>query len=261
MHELAHTYFGFIGILPNTLYYYLLISGKYVIKKWNSTRDAWLRTLADKKKLKKSGAAASNTKPYKYHNLMLFLKKVITPGETHENVPENVNETNKSDNTETGEINKENEEEPNQITEQSSIDKQNLAPPKRKAIKRNLNEVDNKMIEYMNEQLKKSRNVLEDPNLSFFKGILPQLSSLNEDQILEFQSGVLNLLQNIKSRRYGQSNYEWFPHSQSSSTPHYHTQGYFSRPHHLDSTPAAEGSPSVQSTVSQESDFPDLSNF
>ncbi|CAG4958221.1 unnamed protein product [Colias eurytheme] len=133
---------------------------------------------------------------------MLFLKKVVTPGETHENVPDNINETNKSDNTETDDINKENEEEPDQIMEQSSSDRQNLAPPKRKAIKRNLNEVDTKMIEYMNDQLKKGRNEPENPNLSFFKGILPQLSSLNEDQMLEFQSGVLNLLQNIKSRRY-----------------------------------------------------------
>jgi hypothetical protein len=247
--------------LTTILYYYLLISGKYVIKKWNSTRDAWIRTLVEKKKLKKSGAATSNTKPYKFHNQMLFLKKVVTPGETHENVPDNINETNKSDNTETEDINKENEEEPDQIMEQSSSDRQNIAPPKRKAIKRNLNEVDTKMIEYMNDQLKKGRIEPENPNLSFFKGILPQLSSLNEDQMLEFQSGVLNLLQNIKSRRYGQSNYEWSPYSQSSSTPHYHTQGYFSRPHHLDSTPAVEGSPSVESTVSQESDFPDLSNF
>lgn len=112
--------------------------------------------------MKKSGAAASNIKPYKYHNQMLFLKKVVTPGETHENVPDNVNETNKSDNiSETEEINKANEE-PGQIMEQSSSDRQkerqNLAPPKRKAMKRNLNEVDTKMIEYMNDQLKKSKN-------------------------------------------------------------------------------------------------------
>ncbi|XP_050668541.1 uncharacterized protein LOC126967889 [Leptidea sinapis] len=233
--------------------------GKYVIKKWNSTRDAWIRTLSEKKKLKKSGAAASNTKPYKYHNQMLFLKKVVTPGDTHENVPANDNIT------ETVESNKDNEDEPDQITEQSGSDRQkerqNLAPPQRKAIKRNVNEVDAKMIEYMNDQLKKSKNEFEDPNLSFFKGILPQLASLNGDQILEFQSGVINLLQNIKSRRYGQSNYEWPPYSQSSSTPHYHTQGYFSRPHHLDSTPSVEGSPSVESTFSQESDLPDLSMF
>ncbi|GBP96880.1 hypothetical protein EVAR_98814_1 [Eumeta japonica] len=192
---------------------------KYVIKKWNTTRDAWIRTLSEKKKLKKSGASASNTKPYKYHNQMVFLEKVVTPGETHENVPGNVNETNKSDNiSETEEINKENEEEPGQIMEQSSSDRQkkreNLA---QKANKRNLNEVDTKMIEYMNDQLEKSKNEPEDPNLSLFKGILPQLSSLNEHQILEFQSGVINLLQNIKSRRYGQSNYEWSPYLQNSS--------------------------------------------
>ncbi|KAJ8728533.1 hypothetical protein PYW07_006229 [Mythimna separata] len=141
--------------------------GKYVIKKWNSTRDAWIRTLSEKKKLKKSGAAASNTKPYKYHNQMLFLKKVVTPGDTHENVPANDNIT------ETVESNKDNEDEPDQITEQSGSDRQkerqNLAPPQRKAIKRNVNEVDAKMIEYMNDQLKKSKNEFEDPNLSFFK--------------------------------------------------------------------------------------------
>ncbi|XP_026744341.1 uncharacterized protein LOC113505729 [Trichoplusia ni] len=143
-------------------------------------------------------------------------------GDTHENVPANDNIT------ETVESNKDNEDEPDQITEQSGSDRQkerqNLAPPQRKAIKRNVNEVDAKMIEYMNDELKKTKNEFEDPNLSFFKGLLPQLASLNGDQILEFQSGVINLLQNIKSRRYGQSNYEWPPYSQSSSTPHYHTQ-------------------------------------
>ncbi|CAH0717086.1 unnamed protein product, partial [Brenthis ino] len=75
---------------------------------------------------------------------MLFLKKVVTPGDNFY-IPANANETNKSDNiTETEESNKENEEEPEQIMEQSGSDRQkerqNLAPPNRKAINRNMNE-------------------------------------------------------------------------------------------------------------------------
>ncbi|GBP87147.1 hypothetical protein EVAR_102330_1 [Eumeta japonica] len=106
-------------------------------------------------------------------------------GETHKIVPDNVNETNKSDNiSKTEEINKENEEEPDQIMEQSNGDKQkkreNLA---QKANKRNLNEVDTKMIEYMNDQLKKSKNELEDPNPSLFRCILPQLSPVATDPL------------------------------------------------------------------------------
>lgn len=139
----------------------LLVPGKYVIKKWNTIRDAWIRTLSEKKKLKKSGAAASISKPYKYHNQMLFLKKVVTPGETHENVPANANETNKSDNImETVECNNDNEEQPDQIMEQSGNDRhkgrQNLSPSKRKSMNKNVN-IDLKMIEYMNDQLKKKR--------------------------------------------------------------------------------------------------------
>ncbi|CAB3249200.1 unnamed protein product [Arctia plantaginis] len=61
-----------------------------------------------------------------------------SPQETHENVP--ANETNSDNITETEESIKENEEEPDQIIEKSGSDRQkerqHLAPPKRKAIKR-----------------------------------------------------------------------------------------------------------------------------
>lgn len=91
---------------------------------------------------------------------------------------------------------------------------------------------------------------------------MPQIDLLNDNQILDFQSGVIQLLQNIKSGRYyDQSNYGWSSCSQNSSTPHYHTQGYFSRSHQPDATPSEEFSPSVESTLSQESDLPDLSMF
>ncbi|CAH2004001.1 unnamed protein product [Acanthoscelides obtectus] len=40
--------------------------GKLVMKKWRQMRDAWVRSLKDKKNCKTSGFAVSNTNPYKY---------------------------------------------------------------------------------------------------------------------------------------------------------------------------------------------------
>ncbi|CAH2267059.1 jg22565 [Pararge aegeria aegeria] len=210
------------------------------MKKWRQMRDAWVRTLKDKKNCKTSGSAVSNTKPYKYHNQMLFLKKVVAAGETHESVSaKQTKEHTEDDTTTSNEPTNEDDSVTTmtQLDNDSQKDKQNLAPPpKRRApAKRNFNEIDAKMMSYIDYQIKPKKIEQDDRNLSFFKGILPSLALLDDDQTLEFQSGVLNLLQNIKHRRIGQSTYDWSAYTQTSGASHYQSQGYFSRPQPTDS--------------------------
>lgn len=205
-------------------------------------RDAWMRTLKDKKNCKTSGSAVSNTNTiikHKYHNQMLFLKKVVAAGETHESVSaKQTKEHTKDDTTTSNEPTNEDDSVTTmtQLDNDSQEETQNLAsPPKRRApAKRNFNEIDAKMMSYIDYQIKPMKIEQDGRNLSFFKGILPSLALLDDDQILEFQSGVLNLLQNIKHRRVGQSTYDW-AHTQTSGASHYQSQGYFSRPQPTDS--------------------------
>lgn len=215
------------------------------MKKWRQMRDAWVRTLKDKKNCKTSGSAVSNSKPYKYHNQMLFLKKVVAAGETHESVSAKPTEEHTEFDTTTS--NEPTEEDDSvttmtQLDNDSQKDKQNLAPPpKRRApAKRNCNEMDAKMMSYIDYQIKAPSKKIEqeDRNLSFFRGILPSLALLDDDQTLEFQSGVLKLLTNIKHRRVGQSTYDWSAYTQTSGASHYQSQGYYSTPRPTDSAPS-----------------------
>lgn len=109
------------------------------MKKWRQMRDAWVRTLKDKKNCKTSGSAVSNTKPYKYHNQMLFLKKVVAAGETHESVSakqtkehteDDTKEHTEDDTTTSNEPTNEDDSVTTmtQLDNDSQKDKQNLAP-------------------------------------------------------------------------------------------------------------------------------------
>ncbi|XP_072390184.1 uncharacterized protein [Diabrotica undecimpunctata] len=193
------------------------IAGKLVMKKWRQMRDARARTLKDKKNCKTSGSAVSNT----------LVSAKQTEEHTEDDTTTSNEPTNEDDSVTTM----------TQLDNDSQKDKQNLAPlPKRRApAERNLNEIDAKMMSYIDYQIKPKKIEQDDRNLSFLKGILPSLALLDDDQTLEFQSGVINLLQNIKHRRVGQSTYEWSAHTQTSGASHCQSQGYFSRPQPTDS--------------------------
>ncbi|XP_063630230.1 uncharacterized protein LOC134801560 [Cydia splendana] len=187
--------------------------GKYVIKKWRQIRDAWVRTLKDKKNCKTSGSAVSKIKPYKYHHQMLFLKNIIEPGETHESAC-----AEKTDEVNTTAVNKNNKTNGDDGDEIEHIrnDTQTKSPPtKRRAPTKRLNELDAKMMAYIDHQIKPKNIEPDDRNLLFFKGILPSLAVLNDDEILEFQSGVIKLLQDIKRRKVNPSTNWSSPYTQA----------------------------------------------
>ncbi|CAH1962359.1 unnamed protein product [Acanthoscelides obtectus] len=132
----------------------------------------------DKDKSSTSGSAVSNTKPYKYHNQILFFKKVVAAGETHESVSAKQTEEHTKDDTMTSNEPTNEDDSVTTITQldnDSQKDKQNLAsPPKRRApAKRNFNEMYGKMMSYIDYQIKPKKTEQDDRNLSFFKGILP----------------------------------------------------------------------------------------
>lgn len=77
-----------------------------------------------------------------------------------------------------------------QLDNDSQKDKQNLAPPpkRRKPSKRKFNEMDAKMISYIDYQIKPKKIEQEDRNLAFFRGILPSLALLDDDKTFNWNS-------------------------------------------------------------------------
>ncbi|XP_061715561.1 uncharacterized protein LOC133523832 [Cydia pomonella] len=221
--------------------------GKFVTKKWRQIRDAWVRTLKDKKNCKSSGSAASKTKLYKYHHQMLFLKNIIEPGETHESASAEKTDTHesasaektdthesasaeKTDTTAVNENHKTNEDDSDEIEHLRNDNQTKSSPTKRRAPKKKFNELDAKMMTYIDHQIKPKKLEPDDRNLSFFKGVLPSLIVLNDDEILEFQSGVIKLLQDIKRRKVNQPNSNCLaPYTQASGAGNHQTQGYFTQ--------------------------------
>ncbi|KAF9406028.1 hypothetical protein HW555_013446, partial [Spodoptera exigua] len=57
---------------------------KSIVKKWTNIRDSWMRSINEKKKSKKSGSSATCPRAYVYHRQMLFLKKIVSPADTHD---------------------------------------------------------------------------------------------------------------------------------------------------------------------------------
>jgi len=54
------------------------------------------------------------------------------------------------------------------------------------------NELDAKMIKFIDHQINASKYDYDNYHLSFFKSLLPSLSLFNDDQTLEFQAGVIS---------------------------------------------------------------------
>ncbi|KAH9629104.1 hypothetical protein HF086_008553 [Spodoptera exigua] len=244
---------------------------KSIVKKWTNIRDSWMRSINEKKKSKKSGSSATCPRAYVYHRQMLFLKKIVSPADTHDSAT--IATPNPADDSTAATVTSDvthdsamaqdnlfgedvaNNQDATDESQQESNNENLVGGSKRKKSRpsrQNLNVFDKKMSEFIDYQMecKKKEEMKEDRNLFFFKSLLPSLATLNDNQTLEFQSGVLNLLQNIKNRN------EWSP--AHSSTYNYQpnvaqSQGYF--------TSQYQASPESQSIQSNASDLPDFHNM
>lgn len=231
-----------------------------------------MRSINEKKKSKKSGSSATCTRDYVYHRQLLFLKKIVTPADTHDSATiatPNLADDSTTAITVTSDVTRDSamaqdnllcEEDTNNqdATKESQQETNNenvvvggSKRQKNRPSRQNLNVFDKKMSEFIDYQMecKKKEEMKEDRNLFFFKSLLPSLATLNDNQTLEFQSGVLNLLQNIKNRN------EWSP--AHSSTYNYQpnvsqSQGYFTSQYQA--SPITDS----QSIQSNASDFPDF---
>lgn len=147
---------------------------------------------------KKSGSSSKPSRLYIFHEQMSFLKKITDTSVAHESTPGDTNEEgNKEMSKESGVA----ENAPNDM-EQSN--KNTVSQNRRK---RNINEVDMKMMSFIDHQMnapKAEEN--ENRHSSFFKSLLPSVASLNDDETLEFQAGVISLLRQIKKQKEVLSN-------------------------------------------------------
>lgn len=234
-----------------------------------------MRSINEKKKSKKSGSSATCLRDYVYHRQLLFLKKIVTPADTHDSAtiatPSLADDTTTTI-TDTSDVTHDsamaqdnllceqdaaNNHDATNESQQETNNENVVGGTKRQKIRpsrQNLNVFDKKMSEFIDYQMecKKKEEMKEDRNLFFFKSLLPSLATLNDNQTLEFQSGVLNLLQNIKNRN------EWSP--AHSSTYNYQpnvaqSQGYFISQYQA--SPSTE-SQSIQSNASDLPDFHDM---
>lgn len=176
----------------------IVVSGKLVVKKWSQIRDTWMRGIKKQKQIKKTGEAKKPSKLYVFHEQMSFLKKLITDTDVaHESTDKDTNEEiNEGTITEEKEI--AGSEESHNDIEQSQ--KKNLTAENRR--KRKINEVDAKMMTFIDHQISASqRESHKNRHLTFFESLLPSMTSLTDDETLEFQAGVIGLLRNIKRQK------------------------------------------------------------
>lgn len=159
------------------------------MKKWTQTRDSWMKCMKKQKDEKKSGSAAKPSRYYLYHDQTCFLKKITNLTTTQESTDDNTIDENRG-----GRQNDEDEQ--NIKVYKSPINQPGAFLTQRKRKSEMTNELDTKMLKFIDNQIHSTRNE-ENHHLSFFKGLLPSMSSLNEDQTLEFQAGVISLLQKI----------------------------------------------------------------
>lgn len=206
---------------------------------------------------------------------MSFLNKIIDTTVAHESTDNNKNEENKSDDANDEAKNQdeivEDAKRPRSIPE--SVSKKSIATTQRKRKCEINNELDAKMIKFIDHQImSKNENHNENRHLSFFKSLLPSLSLFYDDETLEFQSGILNLLQNLKRKK--QTIFNNPPHY-SKQIDHYENPAYYNQPQ-INTVPLPMMNPRVEpvkspaalstiSTTSQASDCSlidlDLQNF
>lgn len=184
-----------------------------VVSKWTHIRDAWTKALKKHKDQKTSGSSTKPSRLYVYHEQMSFLKKVTNPSVVHQST-----HTDNSANETITEVDVNTDKDPSKQTANKATRR-----------KRNINEVDAKMMKFIDHQIISSKiskhNEDDNRHLLFFKGILPSLTSFDDDETLEFQAGVLGLVQNMRARKK-----TLFRNSGPSLTPanypNWHHQGY-----------------------------------
>lgn len=233
------------------------------MKKWTNLRDCWRKSILLHNDTKKSGSGKKPSKLYVYHEQLKFLKKNSDFSIAHESISTETNRENEQV------IN--NEEQSCTEPVQENKDTENMVSTpisavtngkKRKITK--MNEVDVKMIKFMDHQIKSiEQSKKEDDNrhLFFFKGLLPSLESLNDDQTLAFQRSVITALEDIKKKSNANnvvSQYNYTPNSNFSNNCQ--TSTYFTSPQQISGNYQDPYSPSAQGSSTEDS-FPDFENL
>lgn len=136
----------------------------------------------EQKQEKSSGSGAKRTRPYIFDQQLSFLSKVYTESP---NVVDSIIIDEDVDSIEKDDI--------------SSGVRKPATESKRKLPVRN--EVDQKMIKFIDHQMGATSNANEENHyLDFFKSLVPSVRKFDDDQFLEFQGGVIALIQKIRNK-------------------------------------------------------------
>lgn len=136
----------------------------------------------EQKQEKSSGSGAKRTRPYIFDQQLSFLSKVYTESP---NVVDSIIIDEDVDSIEKDDI--------------SSGVRKPATESKRKLPVRN--EVDHKMMKFIDHQMGATSNANEENHyLDFFKSLVPSVRKFDDDQFLEFQGGVIALIQKIRNK-------------------------------------------------------------
>lgn len=140
----------------------------------------------EQKQEKSSGSGAKRTRPYIFDQQLSFLSKVYTESP---NVVDSIIIDEDVDSI----------EKDNTLDDISSGVRKPATESKRKLPVRN--EVDHKMMKFIDHQMGATSNANEENHyLDFFKSLVPSVRKFDDDQFLEFQGGVIALIQKIRNK-------------------------------------------------------------
>lgn len=201
-------FFIFFAKYPS-LFFFFIVSGKEVTKRWGNLRDAFSKSKKKMKECKKSGAGAPNIKKYVYADQMQFLNKLFEQAST---VAESLEAT----------VENNEDEDPTQdSTHQAQQPPENTvgenSKPRQYKRRRQPDEIELRMIKALEEPP-------QCPKMSFYQGLMPHLNKFDDSEFLEFQMGVLEVITKINNKRKitAQPQPQFFPQQ----TPSYHPNSY-----------------------------------
>ncbi|XP_022166005.1 uncharacterized protein LOC111030681 [Myzus persicae] len=192
-----------------------------VQQRWKSARDAKIRSIALKKKLK-SGSGRKNVKTYMYDQQLQFLESLTQPNMTESNFSPNQI----SGNSDNEEINYESNGEDDPLEDINVTSDRDPWARKRKSTSTPKNQKNNFEEDFLAAIRETS---IEDEDRSFFESLLPTVRQFNTDQKLLFRSRILALTMEIKNGPGQTPNYPpMFQNSVNHNDPFYfsHQQQY-----------------------------------
>ncbi|XP_045481857.1 uncharacterized protein LOC123685997 [Harmonia axyridis] len=158
------------------------------MEKW---RSGSRRALERNKKATRSGASASKTKKYIYHDQIDLLRKIFDTRATEDSMASE----NSDQESYVESVEGEHEDQQQFSRDEGSSNLESVRHSTKKKKQSSTSQPEQFELKLM--------EMVQNPNrhIAFIQGLLPTLENFDDDEVLEFQTGVLQLAQRIKSKR------------------------------------------------------------